>query len=367
MKIPSKDYGRQYEPLLPEILTDIQKALLHDKPVLGEAVALFEQDFASYHGVAYAIGVGSGTDAIVLSLRAAGISKGDEVITCAHTFSGVLSAIIQSGASPILVEPDEYGQLDPDEVASKITPSTKAILAVHFYGHPVQADVLARIAADNQLVLIEDIAQAHGAKWKERSLGSFGAISALSFHPSKNLGAFGDGGAILTENKEMADQLRVLRNLGKSDKYQFDDIAPNSKLDTLQAIILRIKLKHLDSWVQRRTELANRYIRGLTGIGDLRLPKVHPDARPAWHLFVLRSKHREALQEHLKKAGIRTGLHYPIAAHQQPAIQKHLGQQSFPIAENWAAECLTLPLSHEHRDDEIDTVIHHIQRFFAAR
>ena len=219
----------------------------------------------------------------------------------------------------------------------------------------------------NGIFLVEDIAQAHGARWKEKPMGSFGHVSAISFHPSKNLGAFGDGGAVLTNDDAIAKKVRIFRNLGKSDKYRFDAIAPNSKLDTLQAVILGIKLRYLDTWVQRRSNLAQQYLDGLRDITEIKLPRIHPQAQHAWHLFVIRTEKRMALQSYLKSKNIRAGLHYPIAAHQQPAIAEQIGHQSLPLAEEWAKTCLTLPLSHEHRDDEIATVIHEVRQFFGVQ
>jgi dTDP-4-amino-4,6-dideoxygalactose transaminase len=364
LKVDSKNYGRQYAPLLEEITAAIQNALLNEKPILGVSVAAFERDLAAAHGVGHAIGVGSGTDAIILTLGALGIGPGDEVITCSHTFSGVVSAILQCGATPVLVEPDEWFQLPVEGCKAAITDATKAILAVHFYGHPVDADGLAELACRNELLLVEDAAQAHGAQWNGKPIGSFGIATATSFHPSKNLGAFGDAGAILTNNTELAEKLRILRNLGKDGKYRFELIGPNSKLDTLQAAILVIKLRHLEAWVERRGELAAIYQKGLEGVGDMVLPKTHPKARHAWHLYVVRTKQRDALMAHLKKAGIKAGLHYPIPAHLQPSIAEKLGSLDLPIAAAWADEVLTLPLSHEHSDEELELVVEEVRNFF---
>jgi dTDP-3-amino-3,4,6-trideoxy-alpha-D-glucose transaminase len=363
----SKDYSRQARALWPELLDALERVLVDDDPILGAAVDRFEQALASYHGVAHAVGVASGMAALELTLRALGIGAGDEVITCAHTFSGVVSAIVLAGASPVLVDAGADGLLPVDAAVAAMGPRTRAVLAVHLYGHPVaDIDRLVAAAADRGIVVMEDAAQAHGARWRARPIGSFGVAATLSFHPSKNLGAFGDGGAVLTSDGALAERLRVARNLGKSGKYEFASVARNEKLDTIQAALLSVKLRHLDDWVVRRRALAAAYHDGLAGVGDLVLPAEHAEARHAYHLYVVRTAHREALRRHLEQHGVRAGLHYPIAAHRQPAHATRFAQQSFPRAEQLAREVLTLPLSHEHRDDELARVIELVRRFYGA-
>ncbi|MBM4346241.1 MAG: DegT/DnrJ/EryC1/StrS family aminotransferase [Deltaproteobacteria bacterium] len=364
MAIKTKDYGRQYAAIWPEIISAITETLRHDDPVLGAALERFESDLAAYHCVKHAIGLGSGTDAIVLGLRALGIGPGDEVVTCAHTFTGVVSAILQAGAHPVLVEPEDvHGLLPADGAAAAVTSRTRAIVAVHLYGHPVDLDAIVALCAHHQLALLEDCAQAHGARWKGRPVGSFGHLAALSFHPSKNLGAFGDAGALLTNDTAVADRVRVLRNLGKVDKYQFAEIAPNSKLDTLQAALLGTKLRYLERWVSWRATLAQRYQRGLCELSAVQPPQVAACARHAWHLYVVRTPYREALRRHLERAGIQTGMHYPVAAHRHPAIERAVGRLTLPAADQWADQVLSLPLSHEHDEGEIDAVVAALRTF----
>lgn len=363
--VPTKDYGRQYRALWSELLPLIERTMREDDPILGEAVERFEAQLASYHQVAHAIGVGSGTDAIIQLIRALGLGASDEVITCAHTFTGVVSALIQAGVTPRLVDAEpQWGLIDVDQVARAVTPRTRAVLAVHFYGAPVALAALADVCRAHGLWLIEDAAQAHGARYADRPIGGFGIASALSFHPSKNLGAFGDGGAILTSSDDLAAAMRVRRNLGKVDKYRFAEIAPNTKLDTLQAAILEVKLRHLDRWIARRRALAARYTAGLAGVGDVIVPGDPPASAHAYHLYVIRTARRDALRESLAARGIATGLHYPIAAARQPALVERFRDHSFPIADQLAETVLTLPLSHEHEDAEIDRVIDGIRGFF---
>jgi dTDP-3-amino-3,4,6-trideoxy-alpha-D-glucose transaminase len=365
--VPSKDYGRQYRALWPELTAALERVFLDDDPILGEAVTRFEAALAAYHGVAHAVSVASGMAALELTLRGLGVGAGDEVLTCAHGFTGVVSAIVLAGAAPRLVDADGQGLLPVDAALSAIGPRTRAIIAVHLYGHPViDLERLVAAAADRGVQVIEDAAQAHGARWRGRSVGSFGAASALSFHPSKNLGAFGDGGAILTHDAALVERLERARNLGKSGKYEFSEVARNEKLDTLQAALLSLKLAHLDHWVARRRALAARYQEGLEGVGDLLLPREHPEARHAYHLYVVRTGRRDQLQRFLTGEGIRAGLHYPIAMHHQPAHAQRFAGESFPVAEQWAREVLTLPLSHEHEDGEIERVIAAVRRFYGA-
>ncbi len=369
MGIPTKDYGRQHRALWSELAGEIERCLFGDDPVLGAAVEAFERELADYHGVAHAVGVNCGTDAIVMALRGLGVRDGDEVVTSAHTFSGVVSAIVQAGGVPRLVEPERETMVVAREaLQAACTPRTRALLPVHLYGQPIDLVGLRDWCTARGLVLIEDCAQAHGARRRGRSLGSFGHAAATSFHPSKNLGAFGDGGAVLTDDANLAAALRIRRHLGKAGKYEMVAIGPNSKLDTLQAVLLRVKLRHLDEWVERRAALAERYRRGLEGVGDLVLPLPvrEAGARHAWHLYVVRSARRDALREFLAERGIKTGMHYPIAAHEQPALRDRCLGGPFPLAAELARTVVSLPLSQELTEAEIDVVIDATRRFFAT-
>ena len=367
MKIPTKSYPLQYQQLWPELQHTLHDLFFSDDPVLGTALECFEQQLATYHHVSHAVGVGSGTDALVLALKELGIGANDEVITCSHTFSGVISAILLAGATPVLCEPDiTTGLIDLSRLPHLISKRTKAIVAVHLYGHPVDLDQLVDYCHQQGLLLIEDAAQAHGGRWRGRPLGSFGKVAILSFHPSKNLGAFGDGGAILCHDEELAEGLKVARNLGKSDKYTFSRVSINSKLDTLQAAILTVKLRHLETWLTRRRALAQRYQQGLQGIEGLVLPHEDKRAQAAYHLFVVRTQQRESLRKFLAERSIKTSLHYPIAAPEQPALQRYFANQTFPLARHIAEQVLTLPLSHEHEDTQIDEVIEAIHCYFQS-
>jgi len=363
--VRTKDYARQYRQLWPELAPVIERTMFEDDPVLGDAVERFEANLAHYHQVAHAVGVGSGTDAIIYMIRALGLGAGDQVLTCAHTFSGVVSALIQAGVDPRLVDAAPgSGLLEVAAVERALSPRTRAVLAVHLYGRPVDVAGLRALCEAHGLALLEDAAQAHGARLAGRPVGGFGTATALSFHPSKNLGAFGDGGAVLTSSDELAARLRVIRNLGKTDKYRFTEIAPNTKLDTLQAAILDVKLRHLDAWVERRRALADRYRAGLAGVGDLQLPEDPANGVHAYHLYVVRTARREALRAHLAGHDIASGLHYPIAAAHQPALVERFRGQVFPVADELAGTVLTLPLSHEHDDAEVDRVIEQTRKFF---
>ncbi|MBL8839997.1 MAG: DegT/DnrJ/EryC1/StrS family aminotransferase [Planctomycetes bacterium] len=371
MGIPTKDYGRQHRALWGELAGELERCLLGDDPILGAAVEAFERELAAYHGVAHAVGVNCGTDAIVMALRGLGVRDGDEVVTSAHTFSGVVSAIVQAGGVPRLVEPErDTLVVTRESLQAACTPRTRALLPVHLYGQPIDLAGLRDWCTARGLALLEDGAQAHGARSGGRSVGSFGHAAATSFHPSKNLGAFGDGGAILTDDANLAATLRIARHLGKDGKYEMVAIGPNSKLDTLQAALLRVKLRHLDEWVARRAALAERYQRGLAGVGDLVLPAV-PDAssgaRHAWHLYVVRTARRDALRAFLAERAIKTGMHYPIAAHEQPALRDRCRGGPFPFAAELARTVVSLPLSQELTEAEIDAVIDAVRRFFAAK
>ncbi len=359
-RVPTKDYARQNAALWSELAPALERVFRGDEPILGAAVTAFETAFAARHGAdLHGVGTSSGTDAALLLYRALGLAPGDEVVTNAHTFAGVVSALCLAGLKPRLVDarPDT-GRLDPAAVEAAIGPNTRAVLVVHLHGHPEPVDRIAALCEAHGVTLIEDCAQAHDARLHGRPVGTFGRASIYSFHPSKNLGAFGDAGLLLTADAALAEQVRVLRNLGKAGKYTFDRLGPNAKLDTVQAAVLSVKLPHLSEFTARRRALAARYLEGLRGVPTLRLPVVGAGAEPVWHLFVVHTPHRDALKRFLSERGVATGLHYPIAAHDQPALAPFVAESGpLPVARRLAAECLTLPLSHEHTDAEIDRTI----------
>ena len=297
MNVPTKDYRRQYAELLSELLPELRRVLLEEDPVLGASVASFEAEFAAFVGARFAVTLNSGTDALVLAMRALRLPSGGEVITAANTFAATVMAIVMAGLRPVLVDPDAASMnRAPDAAAAAMTPRTVAILPVHLYGRMCPMDAFAALAQRAGIPLIEDAAQAHGAVDRAGNrAGSAGTAGCFSFHPSKNLGAFGDGGAVTTDDAALVDELRLLRNLGKVDKYAMARITGNSKLDTLQAALLRVKLRHLEGWLAQRRHLATLYDERLRGVGDLVLPA--PDGGVhAFHLFVVRVPNRDGLR-----------------------------------------------------------------------
>jgi dTDP-3-amino-3,4,6-trideoxy-alpha-D-glucose transaminase len=356
--VPTKSYPRQYQPIWPVVQQAIEDCMLGDKPILGAMVDRFEARLAGWWGVPYVVGTNSGTGAAQLLYRALDLPRGAVVMTNAQTFPGVLAPLVLAGLRPRLVDADpSTGRMTPDRVAAALTDEVAAVLVVHMHGHPEPIDAIADLCKAHEIPLIEDCAQAHGARWKGRPVGTLGVAAITSFHPSKNLGAFGDGGAVLTTDPALAASLRVLRNLGKAGKYRFEEVGPNEKLDSLQAAILAAKLPFLDGWNARRSVIARRYLQGLNGLAAVRLPVVHADADPVWHLFVVRTPRRDALKAWLAERGIASGLHYPIAAPDHPAFADAIEPGDWPHARQWAAECLSLPLSFEHTDAEIHQVI----------
>ncbi len=367
MKVPTKDYRKQYEAILPELLDDIRESLLSDDPILGEPVVRFEARFADYLGAKYAVGVGSGTDALWLALMSLGIGRGDEVITAANTFVGTVTAIALSGATPILVDPDPTTMnVTSERLGSAITERTRALLPVHLYGRICPCGDIRDLARRHRLWVIEDVAQAHGARDSDgRRAGTLGDIGCFSFHPSKNLGAFGDGGAVVTDDAARAESLRRLRHLGKVTKYDVSAVAPNSKLDTLQAVILARKLDRLERDNARRCALALMYLEGLRGVGDLVLPDYPSGGQHVYHLFVVKSERREALREFLQSRGIKTGMQYPRPPHlQNMGIPWSYREGSFPIAEHCARTVVSLPISPELADEQIVSVIRQVRAFY---
>ncbi len=324
--------------------------------ILGAEVSAFEAEFAAYHGVDHAVGVASGTDAIELALRAAGIGAGDEVITVAHTAVPTVCAVERADATPVLVDVEaETYTMDPAAARAAITPRTRAILPVHLYGQPADMVTLSALARENGLLLIEDCAQAHGARLNGQLVGTFGDLAAFSFYPTKNLGAAGDGGAVITNDAGYAEKLRRLRNYGQVSRYQFETRGVNSRLDELQAAVLRVKLPHLNRQNNLRRELARRYDELLAGV--VVTPKVRVEAEPVYHLYVIRAAERDALMQRLSDQGVQTLIHYAVPVHLQAAYAD-LGYQrgDLPVTERICTEILSLPLHAGLRVEQVETV-----------
>lgn len=333
--------------------------------VLGRAVSQLEADFANFCDVDFGIGVDSGFSALELILRGLGVGPGDEVITVANTFIATLNAIDVAGARPVLVDMDPVTyNIDPNQVEAAITPATSAIIAVHLYGQPADMDSLRAIADRHGLALIEDACQAHGARLGGRRAGSLADAAAFSFYPSKNLGAFGDGGMIVTNDSALASQVKLLRNLGSSVKYEHSIIGYNRRLDTLQAAVLGVKLGVLDEANASRRQSARLYEKLLDGL-PLGLPKNRDDAEPVYHLYVIQADARDELSDHLRAEEVATGIHYPIPVHLQPAYEK-LGYQrgAFPATEAAAGRILSLPMYPDMTIESLGKVVRGIQSFF---
>ncbi|MEW6354949.1 MAG: DegT/DnrJ/EryC1/StrS family aminotransferase [Planctomycetota bacterium] len=362
--IPILELKRQYQSIKGEIDAAVAQVFDSGWFVLGKNVEAFEQEFAEYCGVRFAVGVGSGVEAIHLALLACGIEQGDEVITVAHTAVPTALGISFAGAKPVFVDivPDTY-VMDVEQVASMITPRTKAILPVHLYGLTVDMDPLIRLATDRNLKVIEDAAQAHGATYKGKRAGAIGDVGCFSFYPSKNLGAYGEGGMVTTNDETVAETVRMLRNYGQEDRYRHKLKGYNSRLDEIQAAMLRVKLKHLDDWNARRREVGGAYTKGLSGSGVA--TPVEPAGRQhVYHLYVIRSPRRDALREHLKEQGVGTQIHYPIPVHLQGAY-KDLGltKGALPETERAVDEILSLPIYPELSDNEVQQIIDAVKSF----
>lgn len=327
--------------------------------VLGEELGAFEREFAEYCGVRHTIGVANGLDALQLILRGYGIGEGDEVIVPSNTYIASWLAVSHCGARPVPVEPNEATyNIDPARIEAAITPKTKAIMAVHLYGQMADMDSVIALAAKYGLKVIEDAAQAQGSMYKKKRAGCLGDAAGFSFYPGKNLGAFGDGGAITTNDDQLADTVRKLHNYGSKEKYVHELQGINSRLDELQAAFLRVKLTRLDAWNDRRRHLAQIYLDGFAGANHLVLPSVGPDCDPIWHVFVVRHKAREVFQSALSEKGVQTLIHYPTAPHLQEAyadMNKRPG--SYPVSEKIHNEVISLPISPHHTVDQVEHVI----------
>lgn len=345
MNIPFLDLGAAYRALQPEIDAAIKRVLDSGVYILGPEVEAFETDWAAYCQADHAVGLANGLDALNLALRALDVVEGDEVIVPSNTYIATWLAVTAVGARPVPVEPDPVTHnIDPAKLAAAITPATRVIMPVHLYGQPADLDPILAIARQHGIAVVEDAAQAHGARYKGRRIGAHGDMVCWSFYPGKNLGALGDGGAITTNRADLADRLRLLRNYGSRVKYVNEVQGINSRLDPLQAAVLRSKLLHLDAWTAHRRAIAAAYGEGLRDSG-LILPYVPDWADPAWHLYVVRSPDRGGLQERLTEARVGTLIHYPIPPHMQTAYSGlGLAPDALPLARNLADQVLSLPM-----------------------
>ena len=355
--IPVVDLQAQYRSIKAEIDEAVLRVLDSSQLVLGEEVAAFEREFARFCNSGDAVAVNSGTSALHLALLAAGIGPGDEVITVPFTFISTIATIQYTGARPVLVDIDPHTYtIDPALIARAITPRTKAIVPVHLYGQPADMDPILELARANGLQVIEDAAQAHGAEYKGGRCGSLGDLAGFSFYPGKNLGAYGEGGAVVTSNPEYAHRIRVLRDWGQERRYEHTLKGFNYRMDGIQGAILRVKLRRLEGWTEARRRHAVEYGRRLSG-GELVTPYVRGDSRHVYHVYAVRVRRRDACREHLRTCGIQTGVHYPIPAHLQPAYgDLGHGRGDFPVAEAVAADVLSLPMFPELREQQIAAV-----------
>jgi dTDP-4-amino-4,6-dideoxygalactose transaminase len=355
--IPFVDLPAQYRALKPEIDSAVGRVLESAQFILGPAVTAFERDFAGFCTAKEAIGVNSGTSALHLSLLAAGVEPGDEVITVPFTFVATVAAIEYAGARPVLVDVDpEFLTMDPAKLEAAITPRTKAIIPVHLFGQPADMDPIMAIARKYGLVVIEDACQAHGAEYKGRRCGSIGQLGCFSFYPGKNLGAYGEGGAVVTSDPDLAKKIRLLRAWGEETRYEHKYRGFNYRMDGVQGAILGVKLRYLEAWTEARRRNAAEYGRQLADT-SVTLPRERDEVRHVYHLYVVRLQQRDAWRDRLTQAGVQTGVHYPIPVHLQPAY-RDLGYSAgaFPVSERASAEVLSLPMFPELTHDQIKDI-----------
>ena len=365
--IPFLDLGATYRELKHEIDDAVQRVLISGWYILGPEVEAFEREWACYCESAYCVSLANGLDALELALKALGVSVGDEVIVPSNTYIATWLAVTALGARPVPVEPDPFTHLiTADAIRHKITPLTRVILPVHLYGQPVDLGPIVELAKARGIYVVEDAAQAHGARYQGRRIGSHGDIVCWSFYPGKNLGAYGDGGAITTSSAELADRISVMRNYGSRHKYFNEVEGVNSRLDPIQAAILRVKLRYLDEWNGRRTRIAGIYNEELQD-SPIVLPAVHNSSESAWHLYVIRTTQRARLREVLTKADIGTIIHYPVPPHMQQAYRKlGLTASSLPISRQLANEVLSLPIGPHISSDQAHVVCRVIREMKAV-
>jgi dTDP-4-amino-4,6-dideoxygalactose transaminase len=365
MKIPFLDLKPAYRELQVELDAAWRRVMESGWYILGDEVEALEREFAAYCGARHCVGVGNGLDALILMLRAYEIGLESEVIVPANTYIATWLAVSYVGATPIPVEPDSQTyNLDLKQIEAAITRRTRAIIAVHLYGQPAEMQAICEIGLRHGLKVIEDAAQAHGAACEGRRAGNLGDAAAFSFYPTKNLGALGDAGAVVTNDDDVADRVRVLRNYGSRSKYYNEVKGVNSRLDAIQASFLRVKLRHLDAWNTRRDKVARLYLEGLSGCSDLTLPWVAPAAEPVWHQFVIRHPRRDELQGYLKASGVGTLVHYPVPPHLSGAYANSGWKRGdFPVTEELSDTVLSIPIGPHLSDEEVAFVIRTLQEF----
>ena len=363
MKINPNQLDRGYLKYKEEYNKAVINTLESGWYILGKEVEKFENSFKKFIGSSYCVGLNSGLDALVLAFRALEIKNGDEVIVPANTYIASVLGITENGAVPVFVEPDEYFNIDADKIIEKITDKTKAILVVHLYGQAANMKKIKEIVDKHNIYLVEDCAQSHGAKFDGKTTGTWGDIGCFSFYPTKNLGAFGDAGAIVTNNQEIYEKVRMLRNYGSKVKYHNEILGVNSRLDEIQAAILIVKLSHYNELRLEREKLVNKYLNKITN-QSVKLPKIRKDSEAVWHLFVVQVGKRDEFQNYLKKHGVGTQIHYPIPPHLSKAY-KYLGfvKGDFPITENYSDTIVSLPLYNGMTEEEIIYVINVINKY----
>lgn len=366
--VPFLDLKSTYLELKAEIDTSVGKVLASGNYILGDEVSSFESEWANFCEAKYCVGVGNGLDAIELALRAVGVESGDEVIVPSNTYVATWLAVVRCGATPVPIDPDPATlNIEREGIERAISDKTRAVIPVHLYGLPADLDPILAVSRKNGLRVVEDAAQAHGARYKGRRIGAHGDAVAWSFYPGKNLGAFGDGGAVTTNDETVADRIAVLRNYGSRRKYHNEVKGLNSRLDPMQAAILRVKLRHLDVWNGRRQRVAQRYT---LAIGE-RAPDVAvihtPEGfEPVWHLFVVQTEERDELASYMRSQGVSTLIHYPIPPHKQTAFLSDFGDCSFPITEKASATLLSLPIGPHLGSESLDLVIGSLLGFFES-
>ena len=368
LPVPMNDLQLQYERIKSEIDAALAETIANTSFILGPQVAAFESAFADYNDVHHCVGVSNGTDALKLALVACGVGPGDEVITTSHTFGATVEAVCDVGARPVFVDIEEdCFTIDVSLIAAAVTAATKAIIPVHIYGQTADMDPILELARDRGLTVIEDAAQAQGGRYRERSVGAMGDVGCFSFYPGKNLGAYGDAGGIITDDGELADRLRRLRNHGQSRqrKFWYDELGYNHRMDGFQGAVLGVKLPHLDGWNCARRRVAERYTEGLSGVDQIRLPTEADYAYHVYHLYVIRVPDREALAAELSLAQIDTAIQYPYPVHLTDAFSQYSSSGQLAVTEKACREIISLPIFPELQDGQVDHVIEAIIRHYS--